>query len=347
MMSSWLMALACTPHAPVRADYAPALGGLTGEVVREGPLPARLARDDEADFVLLYGGEEQGSLEPCGCPHRPRGGVARQAAYAEAVRRADPTVALAAVNGGHWLDDATDIDGEWRPVVPVSNRWMVAGLEALGLAALNVGYDDMAGLTSLGDDDPPRLPLVSANVAGTGIAPYRVVTLTTGDGPMRVGITGLTTAGGTSLPTPGFVVSDPVRSGRAVLADLGPRVDLVVLLVNGAPEAARSLALDPSVGQWLDIVIDTNLHHAEDPPFRVGSAVWVRAQRQTMRLGELRLGLDRAPEEEGGEVRISWARDRKIDLDEDIPDALPIAAIAAAARVAIDAAQAQADDPRR
>ena len=340
--------LACVAHhatPPVADGYVPALGGLTSEVVAEGPLSARLATADGADLVLIYGGEEQGSLEPCGCPSRPRGGLARQAAYARAARAAAPDVPLAVVDGGAWLDDAMSLDGSPRADAPVINRWMLTGFAALGPAALNVGIPDVVGLSSLDDDLPATLPLVSANVRGPGVAPFVAIQVQTADGPLRLGITGITRPGPTLAPTPGFGVGDPVREGAAVLATLGPQVDLVVLLAYAAPDEARTLALDPEVGRWVDVVVDTNLHYADYEPFRVGEAIWVRTHLETMRLGELRLGLDRAPEEEGGQVRIAWARERRIDLDEALPDATDLAEITARAREEIDAAQAAVFGP--
>ena len=75
-----------------------------------------------------------------------------------------------------------------------------------------------------------------------------------------------------------------------------------------ATEAARTLAKRGGV----DVVVDTAGHRSFDPPVRLGDAVWVRSHYQTMRLGELRMGLSSG--------RVAWASDRKIDLDEAIPD---------------------------
>jgi hypothetical protein len=74
----------------------------------------------------------------------------------------------------------------------------------------------------------------------------------------------------------------------------------------------------------VDVVVDTAGHRSFDPPVRVGEAIWVRSHYQTMRLGELRLGLD--------EGRIQWATDRKIDLDETIADQLDQQHLSTAAR---------------
>ena len=102
---------------------------------------------------------------------------------------------------------------------------------------------------------------------------------------------------------------------------------MVVLLAYQAPEAAQRLAQKGLV----DVVIDTNLHREFSAPFRVGDAVWVRSHIQTMRLGELRLGIE--------DGRVSWATDRKIDLDAEIPSSQDTMIITELAREELDVIQ--------
>lgn len=308
-------------------------GALQSELVMDGSLEQRLARPDGAELVVLYGGEEKGSLETCGCPTRPRGSLARQAAYEAALRSAEPGTPVVQVNGGYWLEDAMSLEGEPRADVPVLNRWMLAGLQQLELDALNLGYNDMAGLSSLGGPDAlagEGLAVVSANVAAPGVRPYRLVEA----GGLTVALTGITTPGVTFLPTPGFEVSEPVRAGRAVLEELSAsgEADLVVLLSYGAPEAAAELARTGLV----DVVVDTNLYRERYAPFFEGEAVWVRSHYQTMRQGELRLQVERDGE---GRARVVGALDRKVDLDEGVPDDPAIVSIRDVAREEIAAAQ--------
>ena len=295
------------------------LEGFHAELVVEGSMSERLAAPDNADLVVFYGGEEKGVLGPCGCPSRPRGGLARQASYIAASRGSGvPTLVL---NGGYWLEDAMSLDGTARADVPILNHWMVKGLERFRPDALNVAYNDMAGITSLGDVSVD-LPMVSANVDGAGIRPSMVVE----KGEYSIGITGITTPGVTFLETPGFVVTDPVKSGRAVLEALAPKVDLVFLLVYGDPTAAKKLA---QMG-LVDVVIDTNAHREYYQPFWQDDAFWVRSHVQTMRLGELRLVL--------GEDGLIAAVDRKIDMDAAIPVDLESEHFVKSAQEEIDAA---------
>ncbi len=299
----------------------PAEAGLASELAVSGPAESRVATDAPADLVIFYGGEEKGSLEPCGCPHRPRGGVARFARYVDAARQAEPALPSLVVNGGYWLEDAMDLDGSARADVPVLNGWMVQGLQQLGVDALNVGYNDVAGLVSLGA--LPDLPLVSANVVGPGIQSHISKDL----GGRRVAVTGITAQGLTFLPTPGYQVGQPEGDAHGVLEGLRANHDLVVLLAFGAPEAARAHA----EAGLVDVVIDTNLHRERYAPIWVGDAVWVRSHYGSMRLGELRLGM----KAEGG----TTALDRKVDLDPDLGEDAALIALTRAARVDINAVQ--------
>ena len=97
-----------------------------------------------------------------------------------------------------------------------------------------------------------------------------------------------------------------------------------------AEEAAIECLADPDTTK-LVMVIDTNLHREFYGLNRAGNALWVRSHLQTMRLGELRLGLD--------EQGIRWAQDRKVDLDEEIPSMKDSLALSKKARREIDRAQ--------
>jgi 2',3'-cyclic-nucleotide 2'-phosphodiesterase (5'-nucleotidase family) len=318
-MTIWLALLACAASKP--PVPAPAEGNeLRSVLASDGPLESRLAAPDSASVVILYGGEQKGSLDPCGCPDRPRGGLARMQAYIDATRAAQ-AVPVVIVNGANFLEDAMGLDGEARPEVPVMNRYVLEGLGRIGFDALNAGPPDLSGLTGLGSGSV-GLPIVSANAHGPGIWPSRVVDA----GNLRVAITGITAPGVTFLSTPAYVVDDPVEAGRSTLRQLRQRSDLIVLLSYQAADAARTLAREGLA----DVVIDTNLHSTFDEPLRVGRAIWVRSSLTTMQLGELRLTL--------ADGRIVQALDRKIDLDDEIAGNVEDELLAKQARQEIAAA---------
>lgn len=323
-----LLLLACAPKVPQEPHVVHSRSDedstLEAQLVIEGALESRVLAGDDAELVLFYGGEERGSLEPCGCPKRPRGGMPRLMAYVEASRAANPDQPDLLLNGGYWLEDAMGLDGEPRPDTAVMNRWMIAGMQQAGFSALNVTYNDAAGIsTVLEDGGESDVPGVSANISGPGIAPYRIIER----GELTVGITGISRAGLTFQQTPGFTTKDPGRASVEILQALNEQVDVVVLMAYQVPEVAQRLAQKGLV----DVVIDTNLHREFSAPFRVGDAVWVRSHIQTMRLGELRLGIT--------EGRVAWAVDRKIDLDDEIPSSRDTMLLTEMAREELDTLQ--------
>ncbi len=332
-----VLLLACAMRPVRAASPAPPLpprdADVTEESVVEGSLRARLSTAP-ADLVIIYAAEHKGSVETCGCPRRPRGSLARLEAYADA---ATQNIASVRVHGGYWLEDAIGLDGALRPDVAVMNRWMVDGLAAGEWDALNVTYHDLAGIASsagvlaMGPDPGTlaALPVVSANVTGPNIRRYVIVTRN----GVRIGITGITAPGITMSDAPGYAVAPPA-SAEGVLEELAAQSDVVILLQYAASDAARALVRRVPA---IDVVIDTETHRESMDPVRMRSTIWTFANYETMRVGELRVQLDR------GQIQV--AHDRKIDLDPEVPDDPALLALQRRARTAIDAAQKQIYGP--
>jgi len=277
--------------------------GLSSEIAEAGHLPERLARPDLADLVLLYGAEAGGALGPCGCDKQPRGGLARIKTYADETRARSPDAPVWLVDAGGWLDSTLDFHGAPRLDAMAANDWMVRGLNVLHPVALNISWSDLSTLP--GFDTPPDLPLVSAHITGPGIAPYIERTLA----DRRVVFTGIAHQGPPMLVPEGYEMTDPVAGVRAALAAADVQPDDLVVLLSSESNAAGTTIAEAGL---VDVVIDARQHRYRDPPFRSGDAVWVKAHHQTLRLGELRIRVQ--------DGRASWALDRKIDLDTDIPD---------------------------
>lgn len=321
-MIAFLLACATVRPVPPTIDVDATTRPLRAELVSEGRISTRLAKPDEADLVVFYSAEQQGDLGPCGCPTRPRGGLARMAAYMDASRAqpaAPPSIVL---NSGQWLEDAIGMDGNPRADMPLLNQWMIRGQVALAPDALNVSNHEVAGLSAIGGDSG-GLPLVSANVKGPGIQPTIVVKR----GDLTIAITGITAVGVTLQETPGYTMTEPYAAAKDALDGLD--VDVRILLSYQARKAAKKLAEEG----WVDLVVDAHRHRTLDEPSRIGSALWVRAHFQAMRMGELRLGID--------DQHIRWALDRKIDLDDGLPDQRSQAEIYKAARAELKTIETQ------
>lgn len=264
--------------------------------VDEGRLEQRLDHTP-ADLVILYGGEQDGSIGTCGCPGDPKGSLGRVHGYADAVRaQGSPTVL---VNAGNWLTDPVGPDNQLAPAAFVQNRTMVDAV-GQGWDVLNVSFRD---LPYLGRQQafPPNT--VSANLVGGGER-FRVVER----GGIKVALTGVTAWKKDYLQPEGFERSDPVQALAALLPTLREQADLVVVASYGLGRRNKELAeLD------IDVLIDADTHRGRADALVHEGTVWVRSRYETQFLGELRLEL--------GDGGIVSAHDRAVALDKKIPTA--------------------------
>ncbi|MCB9780512.1 MAG: hypothetical protein H6742_18240 [Alphaproteobacteria bacterium] len=319
-----MLLLACGPKPPPppAVRLTPEVDGLRGELVAGGPASDRVIGGDAAALVLLYGGELRGELGPCGCDERPRGGLARIAAFRDAVVAAAGDSPVITVDGGGFLAFQPAVDG--RPSSGQHRRNVLMGqaMAVLAPQAVNLSWSDVLALDTLPDDlEAPGLPLVSAHVSGPSawpVEPYVVVSTPT----MNVAITGITSRGPAWMSPQGWTFAEPVAAVEAL--ELHTKAELVVLLTHGDVDAARTLAERGAV----DVVIDTGDHRSFDAPFRVGEAIWVRSHAETLRIGELRLFVD-----EPGLPFVDRGFERKVDLDDAMPEDPALAGRARAAEL--------------
>ncbi len=325
-LSVVLLLAACALHAPPPGATDPVSGpipaadaGLYSELAIDGPLEARLSRAS-ADVILFYGGEQRGSMETCGCPHRPRGSLARVASYVAAERAASPQTPALLLNAGEWLIEAVGFQNMPMPQLAVMDRTLAEGLIVGGWDVLNVTPKDLAGLPGVASADLDRLPLVSANIEGPHIARSRTFHL----GARTIAVTGVAAPEVLAAELPGYTIH-PVADALPVLQQIAAEVDGVVLLAYNSADGARMLA--QRVPRVI-AVIDAGGHNQAVEPFYVRNAVWALSYTLTMRLGELRLTFDASGR--------PGALDRHVDLDPAIPDEPILAGMQQRARAEID-----------
>lgn len=329
MRLAWVpvVAISCVPATPpvsLAEGATPERPRIVGEVLSEGSVRERLAPVDDADLVILYGGEQMGSLETCGCPKRPRGSLARVEGYRAAMRARQPDVPDLLLAAGNWLDDTIGTDDALREDVRIANRWMVDGLAAGDWGYLNVGFRDLPGLVEAG-----ALPagVVSANVRPPDGTPGPALWTVHQAGDLRVAVTGVSSLGMSFSQPKGWTYLDELAALREVLPRMQAEADLVVVMAYHPGRKATPIAELPGI----DVLIEAGEFEEGYAPALEGETVWVRSHVQTMRLGELRLVVR--------DGRVIAAVDRKIDLDDAIPSDPRIAAMTKDARAEIDAAQ--------
>jgi len=296
----WLLACA---HPSPPAIAMPEPEGVISESVRSGPARGRLIVGDGADLVLLYGGEQEGQMGPCGCEYRERGSLARVDGYRRLLERSDGDTPTILLNAGAWLDNTIGDTLDLRVDAKVANVGMTEAVALGRWDVLNVGFRDMPWFREA--TFPANA--VSANVrpidGAVGPEPYVVVEA----GALRVAVTGLSVEGMTFIQPETHRYEDPFASLEALIPEMREEADLVVVLGYHLGRTATQLTqLD------VDVLIDADGYKEQYEPTLENGTLWVRSRWRTERLGELRLFL------EDGTIR--GARDRMIDLDHRIPE---------------------------
>lgn len=216
--------------APVRVPTADIASTFSQQAARTTTQTAPFAHElrHPDGLTVLFNGARHGKIEPCGCRALNLGGIDKEAAMVQTIRRANPqTLYLDA--GGYFRDNAD-------PAMRLQTWSMLRALAALDCQAMNIGYPDlMQGVETLKFFQREfRLPLISANVLDDAtqkplFEPYREfdVALQNGD-HRKVAVVGITAPNrnvshGTGQPGRPQAASDPepdeVRPGRWMIAE--------------------------------------------------------------------------------------------------------------------------------
>jgi Cytochrome c554 and c-prime len=310
-----------------------------------GTLKDRLDKDDGYGIAVFISSSIHGSLEVCGCPIHPLGGVARRAGYIDAFRKRSPQAAIIQVDAGYiFSDDANLAKDGLREDARLMNEWIVRANEVMNLDIVNLSYRDLPYAGSLLKPDAPRTSqksaLISANIKpadGTRIAPSPyVIKFVTGERlpkPVRIAFIGLSDIAPDNhkdaVARSGFVIEDPLPAAKAALAEVRDKADVTVIVGFLSMPTVNKLARQ---NDDLDLIIATDERGLVLDPKQVNNALIVYSAKETKHLAELRLYAD-------AEGLIDRFTARYIELDEIIPDDPQMAAMTKAARKEIDAAQ--------
>jgi 2',3'-cyclic-nucleotide 2'-phosphodiesterase (5'-nucleotidase family) len=208
-------------------------------------------------LVLLFTGDNQGEIAPCGCKAEPQGGLARRKTAVDAERaRGLPVVLLDAGNALFRKPVRQD-----EPLVRQRAELVLEQMEALGTAAMAVGERDLsqglAWLQKATRGPKKRLKLLSANLVDkAGKAPFAASTVVEAGG-LKVGVVGISPEGA--------LAGEPALKGRpprdAALAEArklrqARKVDVVVVLAAVPYQEAVKLAL--LAGDAVDFVVQSH-----------------------------------------------------------------------------------------
>ncbi len=238
------------------AEIADALKKNGGPLFVDWPKP---------DLVLVFSGEMDGYLEPCGCAglENQKGGLKRRQTF------------LKQLADDGWPVIALDMGGQIRrfgPQADIKYRFAMKALTTLGYPAIGLGIKELqldanylAYVLSNFEDVPN--PLVSANVSiidpGLGLSSrYRVIQA----GGKKIGVTSVLGKKHQAdlQNSPDILWTDPaVAIGKILPELLNANCDLLTLLVHADPDEATALAK-----QFPQFQFVATTGGAEEPPHR-------------------------------------------------------------------------------
>jgi len=207
-----------------------------------------LCLTDEASalrYTIAYTGETHAMLEPCDCPVRPSGGIARRATVVRKVRKhgLNPTVLVDC--GGMFAGGPYD-EYTLGPACDIERtKVALQAAEAMGYDGIAVGDEELQYGAQFLRDAAAALPLLSVNLlneAGQPVVPGYAIREVEG---VRFGLIGVTPGEAFIFPDgrwpDGLQVGDPVESVARAVRDLRERVDIVVVLSHLGEAGSRDL----------------------------------------------------------------------------------------------------------
>ncbi|MFO0789470.1 MAG: multiheme c-type cytochrome [Pirellulales bacterium] len=215
------------------------------------------------DLAIVFTGELDGYLEPCGCAglENQKGGLKRRATFIKQLRdQGWPVIAVDAGGQEKRTGEQATLKTEFA-----YQALMKMGYDVVGFGENDLKLDLLQMVLNF--EDEKKNPLVSANVGivdfDSGYTkPYKIIER----GGMKIGIT--TVLGKKQLAqfknSPDYKVLDPELAIPRFAADLlNAKCDHLILLVNADPDEAKALAAKYRSLNF-DWVMIT--HGAEEPP---------------------------------------------------------------------------------
>ncbi|RMG48365.1 MAG: hypothetical protein D6723_15225 [Acidobacteria bacterium] len=288
--------------------------------------PELFPKDDGYVCALFYGAEILGSLDDCGCPRHPEGGLIWRMGYTRAFAERSPDVPVLQVDLGYFFSDRRDRQGRLYPYVEKGNEWVLKAYDKMNFTAANLTAHDLPYAERLLErktyrkaarEMPMLTRFISANVharrRGYVSPPPFLIHHVTGrrlpqGATLRIGFVGLTEPPETSV-SPAFTIDDPLTAARRVIPKLRAQCDMLVVLAYLPPATVERLARDVA---GIDLILDAYKFRKERDAVRINRTTIAYARYQTRSLGEVLIYVD----ERG---RPTDLRTRMVRLDEAVP----------------------------
>ena len=189
------------------------------------------SQESASDFNIIFTGNVNGEIEPCGWKTNPSGGLARKASYLSNMRSEGKNIFV--VDSGDLFFQKGVYSDSTRNEMAAKAGLILESFNEMGTTALNVGDDEfMLGISFLLSlKDRANFPFLSSNIQSSEFNKplfERYIIKKVGD--LNIGFIGVAWDGG-NFPK-SVNIMDPVNSARDILNDIKNEVDLVVALTN-------------------------------------------------------------------------------------------------------------------
>lgn len=237
----------------------------------------------------------------------PQGGVARRATLIRGVRQEASWPVLVLEAGNALLGEELALQSQGKVIVEAMN---LMGYDAMGVGPLELakGVEVLLQRAEEADFAILACNLVWAESQAPVLAPFTILER----GGVRFGIVGVTSSQvllGLESKAPGVVVLDPVESVRRYVAELRPRVDVLIVLSHLGLEEDRALA---ERVEGIDVIVGGRTQQLLSEPYRVGQTVIVQAGYDGEWLGRLDM--------EGSRYGLDVLAYRILSMKPDVPD---------------------------
>ncbi|MCP4254834.1 MAG: hypothetical protein GY775_15805 [Candidatus Scalindua sp.] len=205
------------------------------------------------DIHVVFTGEENGYLEPCGCSEKQLGGFSKRHTLINHLREKDKNIILLSLG---------DLTGKVGRQDEIKMETAFESLDLMGYVAHNIGEKDLdMGTDLLGNlSQISNVDFISSNVdfatPALNINPYVIKEIKTKSTTLKVGILGVLSPGLLESDYQDLEVMDPVLSLKPLLSDLQDRTDILILLSHA--EMDESLVIAEACPE-LDLIISGHL----------------------------------------------------------------------------------------
>ena len=202
---------------------------------------------------VVFTGEENGYLEPCGCSEKQLGGFPKRHTLINHLREKDEDLILLSLG---------DLIGKVGRQDEIKMETALEALDQMGYAAHNIGEKDLdMGTDLLGYiSQISNVDFISSNIDSASQAletkHFIIKEIETKDVTLKIGILGIVSPGLIQSDYQDIEVMDPVLSLKPLLNDLYDKTDILVLLSHAEMEESVEIA---EACPELDLIISGHL----------------------------------------------------------------------------------------